>query len=392
MPKAFKVRNEASRIAIVEFLVDKRVRFLEYLCSLHQDEVLWMGTVRLTRSDVVRSFRGSGNSHGEWGGTTEYRLRSTESIDMQTSFASGNEHTEDVVVSVGPVAGVPYTVPASWLATRMPCYVCLAMSLADILHIPLSVFDFVDCVYAMLLEMDVRFASGATAKALAQRNLRSHRQQHHFQQHTAFSTESMSFFGGEHSNSTGNTNSGGVMMGAVGGGFFTMGATDVETSVKYLYLNLEHRAYMTPAEVRYEEVIIPLCSLLKLTYRRLGDYDVARNEESVKRILSIDRRLQHMFFSAISKELGKIARGKLLQQTLLLSTSGLFVGLGGSTHDNTTCLLRGLLGLSAGAVVPAMAAARSSTTSGSVKRGMPDMFLVDSEEELEEEEGEDDEV
>ncbi|RNF14552.1 uncharacterized protein Tco025E_05860 [Trypanosoma conorhini] len=399
MPKSLKVRDAASRLALVEFLVDKRVRFLEYLRSLHQDEVLWMGTVRLTRADVVRCFRGRAERHGE-SCAAEYRLPATDATATQqattrSSSSSAEDHAEDVVVSVGPIAGVPHTVDAAWLSTRMPCYVCLAMSLADILHVPLSVSEFVDRVYAMLLEVAVMFGAGTTAKALARRNLRSYRQQQ-LQQQPAFLTDGASSFvaGNNHNSSNASTSGGGLLgaMGGVGGGLFLLGASDADTPVKYFYLNLEHRAYMTPAEARYEEVVVPLCSLLTLTYRRLGDYEVANSEETVKRVLSIDRRLQHVFFSAISKELGKIARGKLLQQTLLLSTSGLFGSLGSTTHDNTPGLLRDLLGPSAGVVPPAGASAQSSTATGTAGAGMPEIFLGDSEEELEEDEEDEDEV
>ncbi|RNF01209.1 hypothetical protein TraAM80_07147 [Trypanosoma rangeli] len=404
MPKSLKVNNVASRIALVEFLVDKRVRFLEYLSSLHRGEALWMGTVRLTRADVLHCFRDHSNRHKEGYTTTTYQLPSAQGTAMSPPSSSSSllftndKCVGDLVVSVGPIPGVPHTVDAAWLSTRMPCYVCLAMSLADILHIPLSVCEFVDCVYAMLLEMAVRFGSGATARAFARRNLRSYRQRQQLRQHTALTTDSASALGAgiNHSTSNSSTSSGGGgllgAMGSAGGGWFLFGASDADAPVKYLYLNLEHHAYTTPEEVRYEEVIDPLLSLLTLTYRRLRDHGVANNEESVKRVLSIDRRLQDIFFSPISKELGKIARGKLLLQTSLLSPSGLFANLGSTTCNNTLGLLRDLLGPAAGAVTAPTASLQGGTATGTTGTGLPDIFMGDCEEELEEDEEDEDDV
>ncbi|ESL07718.1 hypothetical protein TRSC58_04589 [Trypanosoma rangeli SC58] len=405
MPKSLKVKNGASRIALVEFLVDKRVRFLEYLGSLHQDEALWMGTVRLTRADVLHCFRGRSNRHREGYTTTTCQLPSAHRTAMSSPSSSSSlsltdeEYVGNLVVSAGTIPGVPHTVDAAWLSTRMPCYVCLAMSLADILHIPFSVCEFVDCVYAMLLEMAVRFGSGATARAFARRNLRSYRQQQQLRQQTASTTDGASALDAGNNYGTSNSSTGGGggvdllgAMGGVGGGWFLFGASDADAPVKYLYLNLEHHAYMTPEEVRYEEVIGPLLSLLTLTYRRLRDHGVANNEESVKRILSIDRRLQDIFFSPISKELGKIARGKLLLQASLLSSGGLFANLGSTACDNTLGLLRDPLRPAAGAVTPATASPQIGTATGTTGAGMPDIFMGVFGEELEEDEEDEDEV
>ena len=51
------------------------------------------------------------------------------------------------------------------------------------------------------------------------------------------------------------------------------------------------------------------------------DYDAVENEDVVKLIVLVDRRLKSLFFGAISKELAKLAQGKLLQQAALLSDS-----------------------------------------------------------------------
>ncbi|ORC85012.1 uncharacterized protein TM35_000391860 [Trypanosoma theileri] len=394
MRKGFKVKNDAVRVALIELLVEKRVRFLEYLSELHRDEVLWMGTVRLTRQDVVKYFSGNNNSGGHRGenNSVVYRLPTAPPVTEEALLTKEEVNTEDIMVKVKSIPGLPQTVGSSWLSAHIPCYLCLALSLADILRVELSRRKFIECLYALLLEMDVRFAGGTAAKAIAQLNLRNYRQQQQ-QMHlveslsslgannsgNASSTSSVSFAGGGGGSSSSNNNS--------SSGAFLHGVWDAENQVKYYYLNLEHLAYMKATDVRYEDLFIPLCSHLILAYKRFSDYDMTNSEESAKRVLSIDRRLQQLFFTVISKELEKIARGKLLQQTLLLSTDGLFAGLGG-TRGNAQSLLQDLLGRTESSTISTVVTTNSSGggNKGDNKVNAAEAFSIDSDEEEEEEE------
>ena len=54
-----------------------------------------------------------------------------------------------------------------------------------------------------------------------------------------------------------------------------------------------------------------------------------KDEECVKRILSIDKRLERLFFKHITHEIDKIANYKLLREAYILSTGALFAELGG---------------------------------------------------------------
>lgn len=350
LKKALKIKGVEGRTALMEFTVNKRVKFLEYLTELHSEEgALWMNTVQLNLAEIGKYFnvadaclppdrpeysragliqlpveRAGATALGGTAGPASAGSSSTAdaTTTLAESGAAGAAASNDVLsisIANAPAAIQQRSGSASdWTRYYLPCYAALAISLSEILLIPIGGEDFVECFYGLLMELEVAYAGGAATKALAQRNLKG------FRQHLSPNLKSLL-----------QTASDGSVTDAAAPGLpvgnaatAAAAAPDIDAQIKYLFLNQRHLEY-TAAPPCYDAVIPALCSVLMFAYRKLCDYELVKDEECVRRILSIDKRLERLFFRHITHELDKIANYKLLREAFILSTGALFAELGG---------------------------------------------------------------
>jgi hypothetical protein len=353
LKKALKIKGVEGRTALTEFAVNKRVKFLEYLTELHSEEgALWMNTVQLNLSDIGRYFniaeaclppdrpeyskagviqlpveRSAGASSrnasiGEQGPLPEsasatpiYTTSATASAPVPTpSYSCTSSDYLSISIANAPAAIQQRSGTASdWTRYYLPCYAALAISLSEILLIPIGGDDFVECFYGLLVELEVAYAGGPASKALAQRNLR------YFRQHLSPSLKALlqTAMDAEVSEAPPSSPAAAAASSA-----------DIDAQIKYLFLSQRHLEY-TAASPSYDAVIPALCSVLMFAYRKLCDYELMKDEECVKRILSIDKRLERLFFKHITHELDKIANYKLLREAYILSPGALFAELNG---------------------------------------------------------------
>ncbi|CCD16534.1 unnamed protein product [Trypanosoma congolense IL3000] len=392
MPKVFRVCNDITRLALVDFLVDKRTRFLEHLRELSSGGSLWMGTVQITKEDVVQYFGTNGtsssNSRGDDAGylnckcealmpsgAVRYRIPSSRAPELrptsscaQSATNETEAETSEVVVTVEPITGTRQTASAKWISTFLPCYFCLAMSLGDLLQVGLPPNDFANCLHALLLEINVRFATGTTERRAAQSKLRDYRRQHCG--HVDGLLASVALEGGRGGKSLYNRGTSGgsssatstsLLDGHPGGSLH--GMPDMEEQSMYFFMDTGYQQYTDATHVSYEQVMAPLCAQLVLAYRSLGSYESASSLEKVRNILAIDRYLQHIFFVPLSGELSNIAHRKLLQEITLLSSAGLFSQFEG-VKGNVGYLTRGLMRQASGLGLGGKASHRNTKSSG----------------------------
>ena len=358
LKKTLKVKGVEGRTALTEFAVNKRVKFLEYLTELHSEEgALWMNTVQLNLADIGRYFniaetclpsdrleggrpgmiqlpverlgRGSfgaadvtspkNSSSGEVSPSPEKGASGTASTNATPAagFTSGaGDEYVSISVAKAPAAIQQRSGSASdWTRNYLPCYTALAISLSEILLIPIGGDDFVECFYGLLVELEVAYAGGPATKALAQRSLKS------FRQHVSPNLKSLL-------QTAVDVEAGTDAAAPASPVVATAASADIDAQIKYLFLNQHHLEY-TAASPSYDAVIPALCSVLMFAYRKLCDYELMKDEECVKRILSIDKRLERLFFKHITHEIDKIANYKLLREAYILSTGALFAELGG---------------------------------------------------------------
>lgn len=314
MKKTIKVRGTDERTSLVEFLVDKRVRYLEYLREIHSEEgALWMNTVYLNRAIVCAHF-GVDESCLYHGGRAPDETTIHVRVERETAGAS--VETMPFVLGDLPVAGRAHAGP-EWQGRYLNLYAALGTALSDLLVVPMGGEELIESVYGLLLELEVFFSSGTASKAIAQRNLKSFRQ--HISSalsdtlNVAQSPTEVARSGLPAPNST-------------------AGAADAEGQgpTKYVFFSPLLLNY-TAAPPSYDTVVPALCSVLLYLYRRLCDYELTASEESVRRILSIDKRIQKCVIERLTKEIQKVARFRTLRETFLLSPKGIMVGAAGDT-------------------------------------------------------------
>ncbi|CAC9437812.1 conserved hypothetical protein [Leishmania infantum JPCM5] len=330
LKKVLKIKGVESRTALVEFAVNKRVKYLEYLKELHSEEgTLWMNTVHLDLHEIGKYFNiADACLPTDRDGVSKeglIQLPAEKPVAVATS-ATGALASSSSSASAEPgatgadfinvsIANAPAAIrqrsssAADWARYYLPCYAALAISLSEILVIPIGGEEFVECFYGLLLELEVAYASGAASKALAQRNLRQ------FRQHVSPGLKSLL-----------QTSTDAETLDATPAFPVVTTSSDLDAQIKYLFLNQRHLEYMA-ASPSYDAVIPALCSVLMLAYRKLCDYELMREDECVRRILSIDKRLERLFFAHVSHEVGKIAKQKLLREAYILSTGALFADL-----------------------------------------------------------------
>ncbi|KAG5488154.1 hypothetical protein LSCM4_08131 [Leishmania orientalis] len=340
LKKVLKIKGVEGRTALVEFAVNKRVKYLEYLKELHSEEgALWMNTVHLDLHEIGKYFniddaclptdRDSGSKEGlihlpaelpvEMAATATGALASSSS---HASAESGGAGVGFITVSI---ANAPAAIQqrsssaADWARYYLPCYAALAISLSEILLIPIGGEEFVECFYGVLLELEVAYATGAASKALAQRNLRQ------FRQRVSAGLKSLL-----------QTSTDVEARDATPTSPLATPSSEHDVQIKYLFLDQRHLEY-TAASPSYDAVIPALCSVLMFAYRKLCDYELMREEECVRRILSIDKRLERLFFGHVSHELDKIANHKLLREAYILSPGALFADLVQASGPSGAC-------------------------------------------------------
>lgn len=356
MKKTTKIKPE-ERTPLVEFLVTKRVKYLEYLKDIHSDEGgLWMNTIYVSRQYLGRYFGVPAdclaqNVAGAGGAAAEPETAGLVRIPLDTNYEPGGKRsfdtgapssaagTDDEEYTYVPLDKLPN--PASvgrdssiseWHKRYLPGYVALAMALSDLLLVPVSGEEFLECVYHLLLEVDVAFGGSVAAKALAQRSLRTLRM-HPSQALTAALTASVD-------EGTGDAGAEGLLAAldsptpglANQSGAAAAANTASSEQFKYIFLQSRHLAYTAGAPA-YDTVMPALFSSLIFAYRRLCDYELTSREDCVKRILSIDKHLEKLVFSRVGKELEKAAKLKLVREAYLLSPRGLFTEVGGGEAE-----------------------------------------------------------
>lgn len=313
--KSFKVKTHDGRTDMIEFLVNKRVKFLEFLLDLHsEDGALWMNAIHMNRESI-----------GSYFGISSDCLQSAERqtpgiacIPLDCTYDTAAVSTDAYTyVSLDKLPRTN-TAASEWQKRLLLLYTAVAMSTADLLQVPISGDEFIESLYDLLLEADVAFASGAASKTLAQHNLRSCRQHMSDALSNALSGTS-----GEDPEAS--------PLLSRSPESSTEKHADPSQS-KFFFLQTEPHNY-TAAPPSYDAVLPAFCSVLIIAYRKLCDLELTRQEECVKRIFSIDRRIQKMFIHPVGKALGKAAHLKFVREAYILSTNGLFSELGAEADE-----------------------------------------------------------
>lgn len=300
MPEALRVKGVSAKTGLIEHLVEKRVRTLEYYRLLHtREDVLWMNTIRLGKSDIC-SYFGVDPSVSDPRGTQQrasrIRIRHVRTESMGSTATSHNNAgdmfmTPDTTVHLHRT-GMATTVAQSWLDDNLPVLFAVGAALAELLLVPLSGIDFVDAVYQVFLESDVVFASGSTARVLAGRTLKNHRWAR------AQAAQRLAAAEGSPTGAYAND--------------------DAVISAKPHFID-EVLLSLVPSPPSYDLLVPSLCSTLIFVYRRMCDFDATEDTDCVKQILLVDRRIKRLVIGNLSKELQRLAKVRMVQQALVLT-------------------------------------------------------------------------
>lgn len=309
MPEAIRVKGVSAKTSLIEHLVEKRVRTLDYYRLLHtREDVLWMNTVRLGKTDIC-SYFGVDRSVSDPRGTQQkaskivIRHTRTESASSAATSAyaaggggaaaSSSEHfmTPDTTVHLRH-SDMAINAAPTWVEDNLPQLFALGTALADLLLVPLSGSDFVDAVYQVFLELDVQFATGSTARVLAGRALKNHRWSR---------AQAAQRLAASEGSPTG-----------------AYASDDTVISAKPHFID-EALMSLAPSPPSYDLVIPSLCTTLVFVYRRMCDFDATEDTETVKQILVVDRRIKRLVIGNLSKELQKLAKVRMVQQALVLT-------------------------------------------------------------------------
>lgn len=300
------VKDRVTRNRLLEFLVDKRSRSLDYLRILHSTgDTLWMNSVRITLEDLDAYF----DQEGEGVNTLN------DPVPSVTTFFNGSvpHATADSGKGLGSSGGgggssgfrrggssggtsAPgVKADDGWVSQHLKEWLVLGMSLGALVQLPLAGLQLLDAVNNFLLEFEYFFAGGTAGRALAYRALKRDREDVGMK-----STESVQSIQS--------------LNGFVYLRSFTLGLGSG------IPVGGAGAALPTPP-VSYRTIVPPLCSTLQFLYRKLCDYDITEEQTSFQKLLTIDRKLKHIFFGAISKELSRLGEVKLKQQrTWMLET------------------------------------------------------------------------
>lgn len=362
------------RTALIEFLVAKRVKYLQYLRDIHSDEGgLWMNTVYVNRSYLGKYFGVPGDCLLPGGGVgsagdgsavvAESETAGFVRIPLDTAHPFGGAPTAVSAAATGgtptlsaedehtyvPLDKLPH--PASigrdssineWHRRFLPGYTAFAMALSDLLLMPVSGEEFLECFYHVLLEVEVALSGGIATKALAQRSLKTLRQ--HLSPAMTAALSAASEESGSGSGGGGAGGGGGGDAGctsplaavesptsSLAGTPFGASAAANSTSsdqLKLVFVQSPHLSF-TGGTPSYDVVMPALFSTMIFAYRRLCDYELTNREDCVKRILSIDKRIERILFARLGKELEKAAKLKLIREAYVLSSRGLFSEIAG---------------------------------------------------------------
>lgn len=295
MKKSYKVKGVRERTTLIEFMVTKRTKFLDYLKELHTvNGAFWMNVIHLNIFDLSEHFRVSGDClkfnylFESSSSSCNVSCLTTSSLTLTKEDRAANEPTADFCND-------------TWLSRYLPSLSILCMSLSDFLSAPLAGDEFVECVYGVLLELEVAFAGGSATRAMALHNLNAFREN--------FSSKIARIMNIRRRENQ----------------IDVSAENKVEFKAKYIFMRKGSEAYI-PTPVSYDAIISPLCTVLSFTYRKLCDYDQIHNPDIAKRVISIDKRLEKLFFARITDEIEKVAHSKLIRESLLLSTEGFFMG------------------------------------------------------------------
>lgn len=320
--------------------MEKRVRTLEYLRTLHsREDILWLNTIRLGRSDIAEYFgmdRSVADPTAKVAKAKKVVIRHvrTESTcsGSAASGAMGNSSftnleggsggaSEAVSASADTVTTVPLrtidglqrTASAAWLDEYLPKYYTFGVALSELLLVPMSGPEFVDAVFQIFLEMDVHFASGTTARVLAGRALKNHR----WARAQALQVSATD---------ADKTDSGSSSIAAV-----------VSAKPHFLNESLLRHAVISPS---YDLVVPSLCTTIIFAYRRMCDFDAIEDTTTVQQIILVDKRIKRFFLGNITKELNQLAKMRTLQQAFVL-TDHLFGAFSQADDGLVAGLLRG---------------------------------------------------
>jgi hypothetical protein len=205
------------------------------------------------------------------------------------------------MVPLKVVDGFPRRVSEEWLREYLPKFMALAVSLSDLLAVPMSGEDFVNSLYELLLEMDVWFSTGSAARVLAGRTLKNHRWARSQSTGRSGASETATAATGDRPGGTEVTSSGSSLV-----------------SAKPHFLN-EYVLSQTIRVPSYDLVVPSLCTTVIFAYRRMCDFDSTEQTENVRLILQTDRRLKKLFFGNLSKEISVLARMRTVQQAYVIT-------------------------------------------------------------------------
>ena len=422
-----RVESAEDKAMLIEYLVDKRIKFFEYLRQMHSSAapdvgVLWMNTIRIRRADLLTYFNvdagfvaiatspppsstqppvSSGNSSAAnaaagsqqkgssvAGGSfaplngqpssSAFLASSSSAIatgtnGVQPSGAGGNDGLSFTAAAAQQAAGTggastpppgslgrsapnsfgaatemmtmadfppapPLTakVDSSFIRDHTPYWFLLGTSLANLLQSPKlsgpgAEEVFVEAFAQLLMEVELYSEkAGSASKMLAIRALRNYR------------NDSPSYW-----NDTEETVVDALPPQPTSQGFNKVlspwrncgpqtsqvfferqccrCADKSETSgyLRYHFLDIGLAATVSAqTPPAYEAVVGPLCAVLSMAYQRfaagLVDSPASLRPGVTKKILSIDKKLKHFFFGALSREIAVLAQAKLLQQANFL--------------------------------------------------------------------------
>ncbi|KAJ9446452.1 hypothetical protein DIPPA_30626 [Diplonema papillatum] len=252
------LESQATRMALLEHIIAKRVRNLEYLKRVFESEgsdgVLWMNTVKVGAKDLLEH------------------------------FSEGTARPVDA---------------------KLHAWFCMGVSLAGLLPLQ-NGLQFVSVIETLLAEWEHRFATGvdrllhvwkggaaqAQSKPAAQPELHSPKSSPVQSEPPAVMVPSDATTGGKP------TASGGTASGIL---------SMFSKTVTFEYLSVPD----VPMELSFSEVILSLSRVLVLVYRKFLDTECAEAASGISRVIRVDKKFKHHFFGFLSREIEKTAEGVL---------------------------------------------------------------------------------
>eukprot|EP00744_Colponema_vietnamica_P023490 GILI01034000.1.p1 GENE.GILI01034000.1~~GILI01034000.1.p1 ORF type:complete len:427 (+),score=42.25 GILI01034000.1:32-1312(+) len=369
-----RIDSDGDKMQLIEHIVSKRTKFLEYLRQMHTSEpevgVLWMNVVRIRRADILNYFNvdpgfvsmscsarkdakaGSTSSpKGQVGKPTFSQQRkdsefisftaaaeelsrgaSAHSEGLSSPLASSSIPLEMVNMNEGPPPPtITAKVESGWIKEKTLPWFLLGTSLAAMLQAPkLYPCDvFVEATTQLLMEVDIfTEKAGSASKMLSIRSLRNYRNDNPSYWNDTEETVVDALPPQPTSQGFNKVLSPWRNCGTQTSQIFferqcCRCADKNETTgcLKYHFLDLT-MASMVSSQIppAYEATVPALCSVLSMTYQRFLDFDTALRPGVARKIVAIDKKLKHIFFGALSREIAVLAQAKLVQQATFMST------------------------------------------------------------------------